>query len=163
MDEQDEGFMREALDLADVAASLGEVPIGAVVVYNGAIIARAHNRRELDQDPTAHAELLAVREAARVLGAWRLSGCSVYVTLEPCAMCAGAMVLARIDRCIYGCTDPKGGFVGTLGDLSSWPGLNHHFVVSPGILAAECSEKLSAFFRELRKSSLRQGRTEQPS
>src|SRR5688500_14919995 len=104
MDERDEGFMREALDLADVAASLGEVPIGAVVVYNGAIIARAHNRRELDQDPTAHAELLAVREAARVLGAWRLSGCSVYVTLEPCAMCAGAMVLARIDRCIYGCT-----------------------------------------------------------
>jgi tRNA(adenine34) deaminase len=106
MDERDEGFMREALALADVAASLGEVPIGALVVYQGTIIARAHNRRELDQDPTAHAELLAVREAAKVLGAWRLSGCSVYVTLEPCAMCAGAMVLARIDRCIYGCTDP---------------------------------------------------------
>jgi tRNA(adenine34) deaminase len=152
MDERDEGFMREALALADVAASLGEVPIGALVVYQGTIIARAHNRRELDQDPTAHAELLAVREAAKVLGAWRLSGCSVYVTLEPCAMCAGAMVLARIDRCIYGCTDPKGGFAGTLGDLSSWPGLNHRFAVSPGILSAECSEKLSAFFRELRQS-----------
>lgn len=149
-DEQHQYFMREALALADVAASLGEVPVGAVVVRDGVIIARGYNRRELDQDPTAHAELLAVREAAKVVGAWRLVGCSVYVTLEPCAMCMGAMVLARVEGCVYGCTDPKGGFAGTLADLSHWPGLNHHFDLVPGVLAEDCSARLRDFFRALR-------------
>ena len=106
---------------------MGEVPIGAVVVRDGAVLARAHNRREIDRDPTAHAELLALRQAAGTLGDWRLDGAIVYVTLEPCAMCAGAMVLARIAACVYACPDPKGGFLGTLGDLSQVAGLNHRF------------------------------------
>ena len=143
--------MREALALADAAAREGEVPVGAVVVRDGAIIARGSNLREAAHDPTAHAELLAIREAAQALGTWRLDGCTVYVTLEPCAMCAGAMVLARIEGCVYGCRDPKGGFLGTLADLSSFPGLNHAFSVTPGVLEGECSERLRAFFRELRE------------
>ena len=142
--------MMQALSLAGEAATLREVPVGAVVVHNGQVIAQAHNRRELDQDPCAHAELLAIRDAARALGTWRLEGCTVYVTLEPCAMCAGAMVLARIERCVYGCTDPKGGFLGTLGDLSQNPVLNHRFAVTPGVLEQECAETLRAFFRALR-------------
>lgn len=149
-----EAFMELALELADRAASLGEVPVGAVVVREvegvHEVIARAHNRRELDDDPTAHAELLAIREAARVLGDWRLTGCTLYVTLEPCPMCAGAMVLARVDRCIYGCDDPKGGFLGTVGDLSDVPQLNHRFDVVRGVLGPTCSEQLRGFFRELR-------------
>jgi tRNA(adenine34) deaminase len=144
-------FMHEALAAAKEAARLGEVPVGAVVVRDGEVIARGHNLRETQQDPTAHAELLAVRRAAEALGSWRLEGCTVYVTLEPCAMCAGAMVLARVDRCVYGCADPKGGFLGTLADLSRWPGLNHAFEVVPGVLEAECGALLRAFFRDLRK------------
>lgn len=136
---------------AEEAARLGEVPVGAVVVRDGEVIARGHNLRETLQDPTAHAELLAVRRAAEVLGSWRLEGCTVYVTLEPCAMCAGAMVLARIDRCVFGCADPKGGFLGTLADLSRWPGLNHTFDVVPGVLEEACRAPLRAFFRDLRK------------
>jgi tRNA(adenine34) deaminase len=143
-------FMREALALADLAASLGEVPVGAVIVREDQILGRGHNRREIDRDPTAHAEVLAIREAAARLGSWRLEGCRLYVTLEPCSMCAGAMVLARLDACIFGCTDPKGGFLGTLGDLSSHPGLNHRFAVVPGVLADEASERLKQFFRSLR-------------
>ncbi len=143
-------FMERALQEADRAAERGEVPVGAVVVHRGTIVAVAHNRRELDQDPTAHAELLAMRRAAARLGSWRLSGCTVYVTLEPCAMCAGAMVLARIERCVFGCTDPKGGFVGTVGDLSAVPALNHRFDVVGGVLADACSERLKRFFRDLR-------------
>jgi tRNA(adenine34) deaminase len=146
----DERFMREALALADAAARLGEVPVGAVVVLDGVIVGRGHNRREIDLDPTAHAEMIAIREAAAALGTWRLAGCRLFVTLEPCAMCAGAMVLARIDACVFGCDDPKGGFVGTLGDLSGWPGLNHGFEVVRGILAEEASERLVSFFRGLR-------------
>ncbi len=115
--QRDQQYMEAALQLARQAPELGEVPVGAVVVHEGNIIASAHNRRELDQDPCAHAELLAMRLAAQAIGSWRLEGCTVYVTLEPCAMCAGAMVLARIERCVYGCSDPKGGFLGTLGDL----------------------------------------------
>ena len=143
-------FMNEALDLAAEAASLGEVPVGAVVVRDGEIIARGFNRREMDQDPTAHAELLAMREASRVLGSWRLEDCTVYVTLEPCSMCAGAMVLARIDCCVYGCTDPKGGFLGTLEDLSHDPRLNHVFDVVAGVEAERCSKVLKDFFKALR-------------
>lgn len=143
--------MREALDLADTAASRGEVPVGAIVVKGKTVLGRSHNLRETDQDPTAHGEVLALREAARALGSWRLEGCWVYVTLEPCAMCAGAMVLARIEGCVYGCPDPKGGFLGTLADLSKWPGLNHQFEVVSGVLADEASERLKRFFQNLRQ------------
>lgn len=145
-----ERFMEAALAQADLAAPLGEVPVGAVVVREGRVIAAAHNRRELDQDPTAHAELLAMRYAARELGTWRLDGCTVYVTLEPCPMCSGAMVLSRIAACVYGCSDPKGGFLGTLADLSAFPGLNHRFSVVGGVLATPCSARLKDFFRALR-------------
>lgn len=158
-----EAFMELALELADRAASLGEVPVGAVVVREvegvHEVIATAHNRRELDDDPTAHAELLAIREAARVLGDWRLTGCTVYVTLEPCPMCAGAMVLSRIDRCVYGCSDPKGGYLGTLADLSKVPQLNHAFDVVPGVLGPTCSEQLRGFFRALRARRKAERRT----
>jgi len=143
-------MMRRALALADDAAAMHEVPIGAVVARGEEILAEAHNLRETLQDPTAHAELVAIRKAAEKLGSWRLEGCTVYVTLEPCPMCAGAMVLSRIERCVFGCSDPKGGFCGTLGDLSSWPGLNHQFLVQRGVLADECSAKLRVFFRDLR-------------
>lgn len=146
-------FMLEALSLADEAARRGEVPVGAVVVKDGAIVARGYNLREAWSDPTAHAESIAIRRAAQRLGSWRLDGCTVYVTLEPCPMCAGAMVQARVDRCVYGCTDPKGGFLGTLADLSAFPGLNHRFEVVAGIERDACSERLSAFFRELRRKS----------
>jgi tRNA(adenine34) deaminase len=149
-DDLDWRHMGEALDVARRAASIGEVPIGAVVVRDGAVLASAHNRREIDRDPTAHAELLALRQAAGTLGDWRLDGATVYVTLEPCAMCAGAMVLARIAACVYACPDPKGGFLGTLGDLSQVAGLNHRFAVRSGVRAEEASEMLKSFFRGLR-------------
>ncbi len=142
--------MEVALDMAQMAASSGEVPVGAAVVRGGEVLARAGNRRERDQDPTAHAELLAIRAAAERLGSWRLEGCSLYVTLEPCAMCAGAIVLARLERCVYGASDPKGGFLGTVGDLSCHPSLNHHFQVVSGVCAEESAQMLRAFFRKLR-------------
>lgn len=144
-------FMRQALVQADAGAALGEVPVGAVVVKGGQIVATAHNRRQLDADPTGHAELIAMRAAARALGDWRLEGCTVYVTLEPCPMCAGAMVLSRIERCVFGCTDPKGGFVGTLGDLSQQAGLNHRFDVVAGVRGEESAALLKGFFRALRQ------------
>jgi tRNA(adenine34) deaminase len=142
--------MSLAMESAERAAALGEVPVGAIVVRDGEIIATGHNRRECDQDPTAHAEIVAIQAAARALGTWRLTGCDLYVTLEPCAMCAGAMVLARISRCVYGCTDPKGGFLGTLEDLSKFPGLNHQFDVISGVKSDECSHQLRSFFKALR-------------
>ncbi len=146
----DARFMQLALAQADAGAALGEVPVGAVVVHGGQVIAAAHNRREIDQDPAGHAELIAMRRAAEALGSWRLEDCTVYVTLEPCAMCAGAMVLGRIARCVYGCTDPKGGFLGTLDDLSAHPRLNHRFEVVPGVHADACAERLKSFFKALR-------------
>lgn len=149
----DEQYMQAALEEAKMAASEGEVPIGAVVVYDGQIIARAHNRRETDADPSAHAEFRAMIEASRALGRWRLTGCTVYVTLEPCLMCAGLMVNARIDRCVYGAADPKGGAVGTLFDVSDDPRLNHAFRVTPGVCADECAQVLRDFFKERRKRS----------
>ena len=145
--------MEEALALAREAGARGEVPVGAVVVRDDRRIAGASNRRETDQDPTAHAELLAIRAAAAILGSWRLEGCTLYVTLEPCAMCAGAMVLARVCRCVYGAADPKGGFLGTVGDLSAVPALNHRFEVIGGVGADESAELLGAFFRRLRARS----------
>lgn len=147
--------MELALAQAREAAVLGEVPVGAVVVYEGEPIAQAHNRRALDGDPTAHAELLAMRQAAQHLGDWRLEGCTVFVTLEPCPMCAGAMVLSRVHRCVFGCSDPKGGFLGTLADLSCFPGLNHHFAVTGGVLDAACAGELKGFFRALRERKRR--------
>ena len=142
----DERFMREALAEARLAAAEDEVPIGAVVVHNGEVIARAHNRREADADPSAHAEFSAMVAAARALGRWRLTGCTVYVTLEPCCMCAGLMVNARVDRCVYGAADPKGGAAGSLFCLHDDERLNHAFPVTPGVLGDECAELLSSFF-----------------
>ena len=146
----DEDYMRMALDEARLAAEEGEVPIGAVVVHEDEVIARAHNRRETDRDPSAHAEFSAMCEAARVLDRWRLTGCTVYVTLEPCLMCAGLMVNARIDRCVYGAPDPKGGALGTLFDVSHDERLNHEFEVTSGVLADECAAELRSFFRARR-------------
>ncbi len=147
----DLAFMREAILEAHKASRIGEVPVGAVVVHNGEIIARAHNRRTTDHDPTAHAELIAIRDAAKVLGDWRLEDCTVYVTLEPCPMCAGTMVLGRVARCVYGCVDPKAGYMGSLADLSRDERLNHRFPVTPGVLAEECGDLLRNFFREIRR------------
>ncbi len=148
--EIDEKFMREALAEARAAAAVGEVPIGAVVVRAGEIVARAHNRRELDQDPSAHAEFLALCATAQTLGRWRLFDCTVYVTLEPCCMCAGLMVNARVGRCVYGATDVKAGALGSLYDLNADSRLNHRFNVTSGVLADECREVLSGYFAGLR-------------
>lgn len=148
--EIDEKFMREALAEARAAAAVGEVPIGAVVVRDGEIVARAHNRRELDQDPSAHAEFAALCAAAQALGRWRLSDCTVYVTLEPCCMCAGLMVNARVGRCVYGASDAKSGALGSLYDLNADSRLNHRFNVTAGVLADECREVLSGYFCGLR-------------
>lgn len=142
--------MREALDLADAAAALGEVPVGAVAVAGGVVVGRGFNRREIDEDPFAHAELLAMREAAASLGAWRLTAVTVYVTLEPCAMCAGAMVQARLGRLVFGASDPKAGAVGSLYDLVTEPRHNHRVDVTGGLLAEDSSRRLKAFFRALR-------------
>jgi tRNA(adenine34) deaminase len=143
--------MREALALADMAALSGEVPVGALIVdANGEIVGTGRNRREQVQDPTAHAEILAIREAAEKTGAWRLAGCTLYVTLEPCAMCAGAAVLARIERLVFGASDPKGGFCGSLGDLTRDPRLNHRLEVRGGVLADEAGARLKSFFAGLR-------------
>lgn len=148
--EIDEKFMCEALAEARAAAAVGEVPIGAVVVCAGEIVARAHNRRELDQDPSAHAEFAALCAAAQALGRWRLSDCTVYVTLEPCCMCAGLMVNARVGRCVYGAADAKAGALGSLYDLNADSRLNHRFNVTAGVLADECRAVLSSYFAGLR-------------
>jgi len=142
--------MREALRLAAEAGEAGEVPVGAVALFEGRIVGRGRNARESAHDPTAHAELLAIQEAARALGRWRLTGVTVLVTLEPCAMCAGAMVLARIDRLVYGASDPKAGAAGSLMDLSTDPRLNHRFPVERGLLGEEGGGLLKAFFRARR-------------
>ncbi len=144
--------MREALALAAQAASLGEVPVGAVAVKDGQVIGRGFNRREIDRDPFAHAEFLAMQEAAGAVGAWRLTGVTVYVTLEPCSMCAGALVQARVSRLVYGAADPKAGAVSSLYELCSDARLNHRLDVSAGVLAEECGQVLKQFFRQLRES-----------
>ena len=147
----EEGWMRKALVAARLAATHGDVPVGAVIVKNGAILSRGRNRRELEHDPTAHAEVVAIRRAARKLGSWRLDGCRLFVTLEPCAMCAGAIVLSRLPILVYGAYDPKAGFVGSLGDLCREPRLNHRVEVISGVLGAECGKILVDFFRERRR------------
>ncbi len=146
----DATWMQEALARAREAGARGEVPVGAVAVLEGRIVGRGANARESAHDPTAHAELLAIRDAARALGRWRLAGVTLYATLEPCAMCAGAMVLARIDRLVYGASDPKAGAAGSLMDLTADPRLNHRFPVERGLLGEESSELLRAFFRARR-------------
>jgi tRNA(adenine34) deaminase len=143
---RDEYFMRLALREAERAAQHDDVPIGAVVVRDGEVIASGHNERELRQDPTAHAEVLALREAARFGGSWRVLDAVLYVTLEPCAMCAGAIVLARVPRVIYGTTDPKAGAAGSVLDVLGEPRLNHRPQVAGGLLADECADMLRAFF-----------------
>ncbi|MBW3576168.1 MAG: tRNA adenosine(34) deaminase TadA [Actinobacteria bacterium] len=143
--------MRLALTEAHDAAAHDDVPIGAVVVGpDGRQLARSHNRREVDHDPTAHAELLVLRGAARRLGSWRLEGCTMYVTLEPCAMCAGATVLARVSRLVFGADDPKGGAVGSIWDIPRDPRLNHTVEVVRGVEAGECAALLRGFFQERR-------------
>ncbi|MCL2025140.1 MAG: tRNA adenosine(34) deaminase TadA [Coriobacteriia bacterium] len=146
----DEHYMRMALEQARQAGDLGEVPIGAVVVVDDEVVAATHNRREVDRDPAGHAEFLALREAARVLDRWRLSDATVYVTLEPCPMCAGLMHQARIARCVYGVADPKAGALGTLYSLHDDARLNHRFEVVGGVLAEECAVLLQGFFAERR-------------
>ncbi len=146
----DEEYMRIALEEAERAEQEGEVPVGAVVVVEGEVISRQHNRREQLQDPTAHAEVLALRQAAEVLGQWRLLEATLYVTKEPCPMCAGAMVNARLRRLVYGCHDEKAGAAGTLFNLLSDPRLNHRVEVVSGVLAGECSQILKEFFRKKR-------------
>jgi tRNA(adenine34) deaminase len=142
----DQDLMRLALEEARAAASWGDVPIGCVVARDGEVIARAANRREADRDPTAHAEVLALRAASAAVGDWRLEGCGVYVTLEPCAMCAGAMVLARVRRLVFGADDPKAGAVGSLYDIARDPRLNHRVEVARGVLAGESAALLREFF-----------------
>ena len=150
MDAPDERVMRLALEEARSAAAGGDVPVGAVIVRGDEILARAGNAREREQDPTAHAEILALRQASRAIGSWHLEGCALVVTLEPCAMCAGAVVLARLDRLVFGASDPKAGFAGSLGDLVRDGRLNHEVDVTVGVLAEECGEILRAFFAERR-------------
>lgn len=147
----DEQYIRNALDLAREAAKRNEVPIAAVVVRDGSIIAAATNRTVRDQDPTAHAEILAIREAASKLDRWRLDDCTLYVTVEPCAMCAGAVVLARLSRVVFGAWDEKAGMGGSVGDLLRHPRLNHRPEVRAGVLAEQCAALVEDFFRAQRK------------
>jgi tRNA(adenine34) deaminase len=150
MDEPDEILMRAALEEARAAAEAGEVPIGAVAVIGDEIVARAQNRVLRDVDPTAHAEMMALRAAAQAIGNYRLIDCELYVTLEPCAMCAGAMIHARLRRLVYGAADPKTGAAGSVLDVLNHPRLNHQMTVTAGVLAEECGEMLRGFFRERR-------------
>ena len=143
-------WMRLALEQAQLAAQKGEVPIGAAIVQNGKLIALAGNDKEGRQDPTGHAEILAIRQASAAMGSWRLTGSTLYVTLEPCPMCAGALVAGRVGRIVFGAVDPKAGACGSLYNLCSDPRLNHEVAITPGIKAAECGELLSTFFAKRR-------------
>ncbi|HXU32036.1 MAG TPA: tRNA adenosine(34) deaminase TadA [Thermoanaerobaculia bacterium] len=149
-DLQDREWMEQALGEARRAEALGEVPIGAVVVCDGKAVGRGHNRRETDGDPLGHAEILAIREAAKQVGGWRLTGCTLYVTLEPCSMCAGALVASRVERLVFGALDPKAGYCGSLGNLVQDARLNHRLEVVQGVLAEECGDLLRGFFARLR-------------
>ena len=149
-DNQDHLFMKLAIEEAQKAAGIGEVPIGAVIAYRGEIIARAHNLRETDQSAVAHAELLAIEKACKALGTWRLEETTLYVTLEPCAMCSGAILLSRIPRVVYGAADPKGGCAGTFMNLLQDIRFNHQSEVISGVLAQECGQLLTSFFQGIR-------------
>lgn len=147
----DAAWMQLALKQASLAAQAGEVPVGALVIKDGEIIGRGHNRNLLDNDPSAHAEIVALRQAAARLSNHRLTGCEMFVTIEPCAMCAGAMVHARVERLVYGASDPKAGAVNSVLQVLNHPGLNHKMEVKSGVLEQQCSEILQQFFREKRK------------
>jgi tRNA(adenine34) deaminase len=149
--DEDVLFMEQALALARDAAAIGEVPVGALAVHSGRVVGRGSNRREVDRSPLAHAELLALGQAAATLGVWRMTGVTLYATLEPCAMCAGALVQARLTRLVFGARDPKAGAVGSLYNLLEEPRHNHHLAVTGGVLAAECGKVLSDFFLALRQ------------
>ena len=148
--QDDHRWMQEALRMAEAALRSEEVPVGCIIVHEGRLIGRAHNQRETLRDPTAHAEMIAITQASEALGSWRLHGCTLYVTLEPCAMCAGAMVLGRIDRLVYGAADPKAGAVESIFRLLDEPRLNHRIQVTGGVLAEPCGAILSDFFRAKR-------------
>ena len=148
----DDLYMREALTLAAITEAHGEVPVGAVVVSDGAIIGRGYNQPITSHDPSAHAEIIAMREAAARIGNYRLTGCELYVTLEPCVMCAGAIMHARIARLVFGAADPKTGACGSVVNLFTEASLNHHAIVVSGVLAAECGARLSAFFSQRRQA-----------
>ncbi len=147
-------FMEIALEEAQKAAEMGEIPIGCVIVREGEIIARAHNRVEADKDPTAHAEILALRQAANRLGGWRLIGCDMYVTVEPCSMCAGAIVWARINKLYIGTMDPKSGACGSIFNIPQEDRLNHHVEIETGLMQEECSSIMKTFFKKLRRNKL---------
>jgi tRNA(adenine34) deaminase len=146
-----EDFMQEALKEAEKALSIGEVPVGAVIEKDGVIIGRGHNRTETDKDPTLHAELIAIREAAKKLGGWRLLGCRMYVTTEPCSMCAGAIVLSRIEKVFIGTPDPKTGACGSLMNILQDERLNHYVQIETGIMQQQCEKIMKSFFQKLRK------------
>lgn len=148
--DKNKAFMREALKEAAIAAEMGEVPVGAVIVRGDEIIARAHNMVETAKDPTAHAEMLAIRQAAQHLKGWRLTGCSMYVTVEPCSMCAGAIVWARIEKLFIGTDDPKAGACGSIFNIPQEKRLNHFTDIETGLLQEECSEIMKTFFRKIR-------------
>jgi len=150
---QDEHYMREALKAAQIGEENGDVPIGAVIIYENQIIGRAYNQREQLNDPTAHAEIIALTQAAAFIESWRLHGCTIYVTLEPCTMCAGALVLGRLDRLVYGCDDPKAGACGSLYNIVQDERLNHRLEMTAGVLADECSKLLQDFFQSRRSDS----------
>jgi tRNA(adenine34) deaminase len=152
MQKDDHYWMGKAIAQARRAEAIGEVPIGAVIVKDGVVISRGHNLRESKQDPAAHAEIIAIRKAAKKLSSWRLTGATLYVTLEPCTMCMGAVILSRLDRVVFGSYDPKGGAAGSLYDLSDDKRLNHSVVLTPGVRGEETSSMLSGFFSSLRAS-----------
>jgi tRNA(adenine34) deaminase len=151
--EQDQRFMRVAIDQAEIARENGDVPVGAVIVHEGRLIAKAYNQREQLNDPTAHAEIIALTQAAEAVGNWHLDDCTIYVTLEPCAMCAGALVLARMDRLVYGCQDPKAGACGSLYNIVQDERLNHRLEVTSGVMEDECRRQLQEFFAHRRQEN----------
>lgn len=153
LSDSDERFMQAAMEEARIAEENGDVPIGAVIVYQDQVIGKAYNQREQLKDPTAHAEIIALTQAAAFLKSWRLNGCTMYVTLEPCPMCAGALVLARIDRLVYGCDDPKAGACGSLYNIVRDERLNHRVEITSGVLREQCSEQLQQFFAHRRQEN----------
>ncbi|RGU92040.1 nucleoside deaminase [Clostridium sp. AF15-17LB] len=157
MDSKDEKFMKEAIRQARKAYALNETPIGCVIVYEGKIIGRGYNRRNTDKNTLAHAEITAIRKASRKIGDWRLEGCTLYVTLEPCPMCAGAIVQSRMDRVVVGCMNPKAGCAGSVLNVLQTEGFNHQAELTTGVCQEECSGMMKSFFKELRQAKKKRG------
>ena len=160
-EKEDEQYMRIAIEQAKIAEENGDIPIGAVIVYKNQIIAKAYNQREQLKDPTAHAEIIALTQAAAAMESWRLNGCTMYVTLEPCPMCAGALVLARVDRLVYGCDDPKAGACKSLYNIVADDRLNHRLEVTSGVLQEQCRQQLQEFFSRRREENKKNNKQEQ--